>query len=167
MPIPFTLCLPLLLLLGPTREQDPIPAEPSETRIEDFDWLAGAWRGEGFGGVCEEVWSEPLAGTMMASFRLVMDNGEQEEVSFYELVVLGKDDDGWALKVKHFTKDFVAWETKKKCVRFALESVQPNEAIFSGLKFVRDGDKLNIKLRMRQSDGTTNWQSIRMHRHAK
>ena len=38
--------------------------------IDDFAWLAGHWRGEGLGGVCEEVWSQPLAGTMMGSCRL-------------------------------------------------------------------------------------------------
>ena len=141
-----------LLLLGTAPLQDPgLEPKSTKTTIDDFAWLGGAWRGEGFGGVCEEIWSQPLAGTMMGSFRLVPN----DEVSFYELMVLGEDDVGWSLKVKHFTKDFVAWETKEKSIRFALESIEPNEALFSGLTLKRDGEALVVKVRMKQSDGAT------------
>ncbi len=77
---------------------------------------------------------------------------------------MGEDDVGWSLKVKHFSKDFVAWETKEKSIRFALESIEPNEALFSGLTLKRDGEALVVKVRMRQSDGATRWESIRMRR---
>ena len=149
-----------MLFLGHA-EQHPTPDAKAETTIDDFAWLAGPWRGEGFGGVCEEVWSHPLAGTMMGSFRLV----QEDQVSFYELMVLGEDDKGWSLKVKHFSKDFVAWETKKKCVRFALESVGPNAARFSGLTIKRDGDALRLELQMRMRDGTTKMQPFHLRRH--
>lgn len=132
----------------------------ADADIEEFAWMAGHWRGEGFGGVCEEIWSEPLGGTMMGSFRLVKD----DEVVFYELVLICEDDDGMAMKVKHFTKDFVAWEDKKGALRFALESVAPDEAQFSGLEFKRDGDALKIRLRMRSSDGKINWEELTFHR---
>ena len=129
--------------------------------IDDFAWLAGHWRGEGLGGVCEEVWSEPLAGTMMGSFRLVVDG----EISFYELMVLGPDSEGMALKVKHFSKDFVAWEDKEGAVRFRLESVEPNDAQFSGLTMNRKGDKLDLSIRMR-SGSTTRWEPITLQRYS-
>lgn len=131
-----------------------------KTTIDDFDWLAGHWRGEGLGGVCEEVWSRPLAGTMMGTFRLVQDG----EVVFYELMVIGEDDHGMALKVKHFSKDFVAWEDKEGAVRFAAESVKPGEARFSGLTIKRDGDGLDLSLRMRSSDGSVRWEPFAMRR---
>ncbi len=135
------------------------PAKPSPS-IEDFAWLAGHWRGEGLGGMCEEIWSRPLAGTMMGSFRLVVD----DEVVFYEIMVLGPDEEGMALKVKHFSKDFVAWEDKEGAVRFGLESVKPDEASFSGLTMKRDGDKLDLCIRMRSSDGSTRWEPIAFRR---
>ena len=135
----------------------PAQASPS---IEDFAWLAGHWRGEGLGGLCEEIWSRPLAGTMMGSFRLVVD----DEVVFYEIMVLGPDEEGMALKVKHFSKEFVAWEDKDGAVRFGLESVKPNEASFSGLTMKRDGNKLDLRISMRSADGSTRWEPIAFRR---
>ena len=153
------LTLPLLASPGPNARlgqdapsQDPVVAKPA-LKIEDFAWLAGEWRGKGLGGICEEIWSRPLAGTMVGTFRLVKDG----QVVFYEIMVLGADEKGFALKVKHFSKDFVAWEDKKGCVRFAAESVTKNTAKFNGLRFARDRNKLEIKLRMKGRDGTTRW----------
>ena len=128
--------------------------------IEEFAWLAGHWRGAGWGGMCEEIWRRPLAGTMMGSFRLVVD----DEVVFYEIMVLGPDEEGMALKVKHFSKDFVAWEDKEGAVRFGLESVKPDEASFSGLTMKRDGDKLDLSISMRSSDGSIRWEPIAFRR---
>ena len=54
-------------------------------------------------------------------------------------MVLGEDAGGMALKVKHFDKDFVAWENKEDAIRFRFESVEPNDAKFSGLTMSRDG----------------------------
>ena len=56
---------------GNTGTQGPIERPASDVDVEDFAWLAGYWRGEGLGGVCEEIWSEPLAGSMIGLFRLV------------------------------------------------------------------------------------------------
>ncbi len=128
--------------------------------IDDFAWLAGHWRGEGLGGVCEEVWSQPLAGTMMGSFRLVV-NGE---IQFYELMVLGEDAEGMALKVKHFDKDFIAWEDKEDAIRFRFESVEPNDAKFSGLTMNRDGDKLDLRIRLSSAGGMSSWRPISFKR---
>ena len=110
--------------------------------------------------MCEEVWSQPLAGTMMGSFRLVID----DEIEFYELMVLGPDTEGMALKVKHFSKDFVAWEDKEGSVRFRFESVTPNDARFSGLTMNRDGDKLDLSIRMSSAGGATRWEPIALRR---
>ncbi len=143
--------------------QTPVIASPgsaSDADIEDFAWLAGHWRGEGFGGVIEEIWSEPLGGTMMGMFRLVKD----DEVEFYELVVIGEDDEGMSMKVKHFSRDFVAWEDKKGAIRFDLESVEPDEAQFSGLELKRDGDSLEIRLRMSSAGGKSRWETLSLRR---
>ncbi|MEE2882893.1 MAG: DUF6265 family protein [Planctomycetota bacterium] len=158
------LALPLLFVLGtgnlPQVESDG-EAVTANPKIEDFAWLAGEWRGEGFGGTCEEIWSHPLAGTMVGTFRLVKD----DQVVFYEIMVIGPDDDGFALKVKHFSREFVAWEDKEGAVRFPYESVKKGDARFSGLTFARDQDKLEIKVRMRESDGSIRWEPIQMKRH--
>ncbi|MDP6928518.1 MAG: DUF6265 family protein [Planctomycetota bacterium] len=160
------LLLPLPLLLVFVSSSPPhqdTNAKPAATnpKIEDFAWLAGEWRGEGFGGTCEEIWSHPLAGTMVGTFRLVRGG----EVVFYEIMVIGPDAEGFALKVKHFSKEFVSWEDQQSSVRFAYESVKKDDARFSGLTLVRNDDQLDIKLRMRGGDGSMSWQPIQLKRY--
>lgn len=118
--------------------------------VSDLAWLAGHWRGDGLGGECEEIWSAPMAGTMMGSFRLTKDG----EVQFYELLVLKREGDNVVMKVKHFTRDFVGWEEKEDAVTFVLEEVGPNRAKFKGLTLERDGDELDIMLKLHHDDGT-------------
>lgn len=157
------LTLPLLFVLGTHTlpQQDPVTRPvPTQTKIEDFAWLAGQWRGEGFGGTCEEIWSHPLAGTMVGTFRLV----QGDEVVFYEIMVIGEDDDGFSLKVKHFSREFVSWEEKEGAVRFPFESMSKNGARFKGLTFTRDDDDLEIKVRMGSQDGSTRWEPIQLKR---
>ncbi len=38
-----------------------------------ISWMEGHWKGEAFGGITEEIWSPPLGGSMMFSFKLVID----------------------------------------------------------------------------------------------
>ena len=57
---------------------------PGPASIEEVAWLAGNWKGEGFGGIVEECWTPSLGGTMMGMFRLVNDG----VIKFYELMVL-------------------------------------------------------------------------------
>lgn len=133
-------------------------AEPS---IEDLAWLAGHWRGEGFGGQVEEIWSEPLGGTMMGTFRLVKDG----EVQLYEIIVLVPEADGIALKVKHFSPEFRSWEEPEEAVVFPLLSVEGQSAAFDGLKIERDGDRLEVRLHMRSEDGSKRWEELSFERY--
>jgi len=131
----------------------------SNVDVEDLAWLAGYWRGEGLGGVCEEIWSEPLAGSMIGLFRLVRDG----EPVFSEHMTLGADADGFALKVKHFTPDFVAWEDKEEAIRFRLEELRPGEAVFGGLRIRRtDEGNLEITIRLKRKGGDTTDELIRL-----
>ncbi len=155
--------LPLLLVLGthtPPQDDPDTSLENANPKIEDFAWLAGQWRGEGFGGTCEEIWSHPLAGTMVGTFRLV----QGDEVVFYEIMVIGPDDDGFSLKVKHFSREFVSWEDKEGAVRFPFESMSKDGARFRGLTFSRDDDDLEIKVRMTSQDGSARWEPIQLKR---
>jgi Domain of unknown function (DUF6265) len=127
-----------------------VAAVAPRATVSDFAWLAGHWRGEGLGGQCEEIWSEPLAGTMMGSFRLV----KSDRVEFYEMMVLVPEGDGIALKVKHFTEGFTGWEEKNDSVSFVLESVDGRSARFRGLTMERDSDRLEVRVRIKHKDGT-------------
>ena len=52
--------------------------------LENIKWISGTWHGEAFGGITEEIWSEPSGGSMMATFKLVADG----KVQFYEIEVI-------------------------------------------------------------------------------
>ena len=43
------------------------------SELNAIEWLAGYWQGEAFGGITEELWTPPLGGSMMGSFKLVVD----------------------------------------------------------------------------------------------
>jgi hypothetical protein len=147
----------LTLMLLSALAGSPASDEAASAAIEDFAWMAGHWRGEGFGGVVEEVWSEPLGGTMVGTFRLVKDG----KVAFYEIMVLEPDPEGFVLRVKHFAEDFTAWEEQADSVDFRLEKLEGQVATFNGLTLSRDADALEIKIRMRQKDGSTRWETLR------
>lgn len=136
-------------------------AREATSSVDELAWLAGHWRGEGLGGECEEIWSAPMAGTMMGSFRLT----KQGEVQFYELLVLTRDGDDIVMKVKHFTPEFVGWEEKEDAVTFVLEHVEPNRARFEGLTLERNGDELDVTLRMRRNDGSVEQEPFHFRRY--
>ena len=101
-------------------------------------WIAGHWRGEALGGVVEEIWSPPLGGSMMASFKLVVD----DQVKFYELETIMQHNDTLILKLKHFTSSLHGWEEKEETVDFKLVKVTDNKVYFDGMTFekVSDGE---------------------------
>ena len=45
-----------------------------QATLQDIAWISGYWRGEAFGGITEEMWSDPLGNSMMFSFKLVIDD---------------------------------------------------------------------------------------------
>ena len=55
--------------------------------IDQVGWIAGHWQGEAFGGITEEFWSPPMAGSMMCAFRLITD----DKVGFYEFVTITEE----------------------------------------------------------------------------
>jgi len=88
------------LLAGPCGAREGVagPEDPlaeasagAAPSVEDFAWMVGHWRGEGFGGVCEEVWTGPLGGSMVGLFRLV----QEDQLAFSEHMMLVEEpDDG-------------------------------------------------------------------------
>ncbi len=139
----------------------PSPSETASPSLDDFHWLVGAWRGEGFGGVCEEVWSRPAGDAMMGMFRLVQD----DQVVFYEFMRIVEQDGAISLELKHFSADFVSWEEKEESVVFPLEAVGEDFATFKGLTMERTGDDgLVIVVTLRQPDGSTVDQRVVLRR---
>lgn len=122
-----------------------------QASIEQVDWLVGNWLGTAFGNRFEEVWNPASAGTMVGFFKLYNDDG----VTFYELLLLEEEEGSLSLKVKHFSSDFHAWESKDDFINFKLVKIEPDAIHFSGLSFYRDGpDKIDGYIVMKGKDGS-------------
>lgn len=81
----------------------------------------------------------------MGAFKMIQ-NGKSR---IYEIELIVEEAQSLALRVKHFTGEFVAWEEKDKFVDFPLVKLTDDAAYFSGLTFRRDGpDRIEMYLSM-------------------
>ncbi|MDX1438682.1 MAG: DUF6265 family protein [Rubricoccaceae bacterium] len=103
-----------------------------EATIDDVAFLTGHWQGEGMGGFNEEVWGEPLGGSMLGTFRHL----QNDEPSFSEIMQISEEEGSLALRLKHFNPDLTGWEEKDDMVTFPLVRIEPGEvAYFRGLTY--------------------------------
>ena len=117
--------------------------------INDVAWIEGHWLGEAFGGTAEEIWSAPSGGTMMSSFRLIHEN----EVSFYEFIVIREIDSTITMQLKHFDNELRGWEEKDKSVTFPLVEISEDAVYFEGLTFKRiSPDEMTVYVLINEED---------------
>lgn len=114
------------------------PGDRPAATLADVDWMVGNWLGEAFGKTFEEVWNPPSAGSMVGMFKVI----DEDEVDFYEILLMIEQEDSLSLLVKHFSKDFIAWEDKEDYIRFRLVKVEEDAVHFSGISFYRINDDL-------------------------
>jgi hypothetical protein len=120
-------------------------------KLENIKWIAGNWKGEAFGGQTEENWSEPSAGSMMATFKLI-DNGK---VIFYEIEIIRELEDTLILQLKHFGNDLKGLESKDETVDFPLKEITLNKVVFEGMTFEKiSANEMNIFVDIKQENGT-------------
>lgn len=130
-----------------TLSLNPGESSPKAT-LAEIAWMEGHWRGEAFGGITEEIWSPPLGGSMMFSFKLVVDDA----VNFYELGHIRALDGTLVFELKHFAGDLKGWEEKDEAQRFKLIKVDGNRLYFEGFTFEKvTADEINIYGRIHQN----------------
>jgi hypothetical protein len=118
--------------------------------VDDLLWIVGHWRGEGLGGLNEEIWSPPLGGTLMGVYRLVRDGS----IVLYEILTVGPEGGSLLLTLRHFDPDLVAWEERTGPLRLPLLRLEEDGAWFEGLTFRRDGpDGLTVFVAMAAGEG--------------
>ena len=123
-----------------------------EAELSQISWMEGHWKGEAFGGIVEEIWSPPLGGSMMFSFKLVNDG----EITFYELGHIRQIDKTLAFELKHFHGDLKGWEEKDEVQRFKLVKVEGDRMYFEGFTFEKiSGTEINIYALIEHDDGST------------
>lgn len=72
--------------------------------------MEGHWKGEAFEGITEEIWTPPLGGSMLFSFKLVVE----DKVVFYELGHIRQLGETLVFELKHFNDDLKGWEEKMR-----------------------------------------------------
>lgn len=119
--------------------------------IEDMSFLVGHWQGDGMGGFNEEVWGQPLGGSMLGLFRHL----QNDESSFSEIMQIAEEDGTLALRLKHFNPDLTGWEEKDDMVTFPLVRIDEGEAAyFHGLTYkLTSEDELTIYLALHNDSG--------------
>jgi hypothetical protein len=119
-------------------------------KLENIAWIAGTWHGEAFGGQTEEIWSEPSAGSMMATFKLINDGN----VTFYEIEVIREIENSLILQLKHFGPDLKGWETKDETVDFPLKEITERKVVFEGMTFEKVSDtEMTIYVDIKNEEG--------------
>lgn len=104
------------------------PSNMPNASLQSLAWLQGHWQGESMGGISEEIWSLPAAGSMMGVYRFIKDGN----VSFYEIVTITEEKSSLMLRLKHFNADLTGWEEKEETVDFPLVKMEENTAFFDG-----------------------------------
>ena len=123
-----------------------------EPKLKNIAWISGTWHGEAFGGITEEIWSEPSAGSMMATFKLINDG----KVSFYEIEIIREIENSLVLQLKHFHNDLKGWETKDETIDFPLKYITANKVVFEGMTFERiDDHQMTIYVDIKDENGKT------------
>ena len=132
-----------------------------DASLTNIDWLTGHWKGEAFGGIAEEIWSPPVNGSMMFSFRLI-DKGT---VSFYEFGHILETEGTLILQLKHFNGDLIGWEEKDETIDFKLVKLEENRLYFNDFTIERISDKeINMYVEIGEDEGTPNEVTFNYHR---
>ncbi|MBM1105501.1 hypothetical protein JQC67_05035 [Aurantibacter crassamenti] len=121
-----------------------------KAKLSQISWMEGHWQGEAFGGITEEIWSPPLGGSMMFSFKLVADG----KVQFYELGHIRQVDESLVFELKHFNSDLKGWEEKDEVQSFKLIKIADNRFYFDGFTFEKiNTNEINIYGLIHQENG--------------
>lgn len=130
-------CLTLPAAAQETRGLAPGTASPPAT-VDQLGWLAGSWRGEGYGGPATEVYSAPEGGQISGHF--VQQDGKGG-VAFYEIMQIVPRGGSLVYRLRHFNYDLTGWEDAKagKAVEFPLVKIEGDTVWWNGMTMRREG----------------------------
>ena len=120
-----------------------------KTTLADVNLLTGHWKGDFLGGMAEEIWLPPAGGTMLGVFRLCKNN----QILFYEIMIMVEEEDSISLKLKHFHPDLKGWEENDGSVTFRLIKVGKDAIWFDGLTYYKEEGSLRGFIAILQKDG--------------
>ncbi|MHA1907684.1 MAG: DUF6265 family protein [Candidatus Thorarchaeota archaeon] len=94
--------------------------------VEDLNFLTGHWEGTSEKDTIEEFWLPVLEGKMAGIFRWMKEG----EIFVYEIIALSMIDDEVHMYLRHFDKEFVAWEEKDKPRCFVATEITDTDVVF-------------------------------------
>ncbi|MEM8567771.1 MAG: DUF6265 family protein [Bacteroidota bacterium] len=134
-----------------TLKYDSVKGSPRAS-IDQAAWLTGRWQGEAFGGQINEVWSPPVAKSMMFAFQAENDG----KVTFYEFGTITEENNTLLLRFKHFHSDLKGWEEKDDRLIRKLVRVTQNRVYFNSFTFERvSDDEINVYVLFKKDSGET------------
>ncbi len=149
----------LICLTTPTTADETL--DKSDDCLDRMSWLEGHWRGDGFDGVCEAIWGPVMGGTRTGMFKLVKD----DEVLFYEFIVIGMIDGVLTKRLRHFSADMYGWEAKDKWVEFPFVGCTDDSIEFEGLSYARiDENTVKVTVALRDEEGDPSPVELIYHR---
>ena len=120
-----------------------------KANLDAVSWIEGYWRGKAWGGVTEEIWSEPIGGSMMGSFKFISEN----KISFYEICTITEVNGSLEFKIKHFSDQLHAWEEKDEFELFKLVKLTDDRVYFEGFTLERiSEDHINMYVLIQEGD---------------
>lgn len=127
------------------------PANSPEATIDKMAWLSGNWVGEAFGGMVEDIWSDPAGGAMMGMFRSVRAG----EIGFYEFITISEIENTLTIRLKHFNADLTGWEEKGEVQEFRLVKIEKNKFWFDGFTIEKkEKNSCTMYVAMERADGS-------------
>ena len=95
--------------------------------IDRLSWLTGNWKGPRDGGVLEEIWLPPLAGTITALVR----SSEESEIRFVEIIHITEINDSLELNLQLFNNSLEPENINAH--NFELTEIGSNFVAFKGI----------------------------------
>ena len=131
--------------------QAPHGADLPPARASAAAWLAGDWVGQGLGGVSEEAWLLPAAGSLAGAYR----GSRGGQVTFYELMTVVEAGGSLSFRLKHFAPDLRGWESPERAVEFPLVRTARSALYFDGLTYRRTPEGIESWVIIGLGDGGT------------
>jgi hypothetical protein len=123
-----------------------------EPGLDQLMWLVGNWHSHALDGIAEEHWQAPSGGSMLGSFKLIVDG----RVKFYELMTISEEGDTLILRIKHLNPDFSTWEAKEDCVSSILKQLDPGSIRFEHFQYTKiEEDKIVARVDTSSGDQLT------------
>jgi len=120
------LAMLVAILLGAGGAPPAGAEDPKSAGFDRIAWIEGSWVSDAEGMFMEEIWSPAAGDAMMGMFRIVRGG----KTLMYELIAVERDSGLLVMKLKHFDRGLVAREEKAEVHAFALDSIDPDRAVF-------------------------------------